>query len=273
MDEIRDNELNNGLPEDEEFEMSHTDKLVGVFTEPSSTFDKIAQFPPKTIDWLLPLFSVIILSILAYVVITSNPVIKYSLIEKQMKGMEERFDQMVKDGQLTEAQKDEQLERTREFMSNSSGATLVFTAVGITITMFVMFFLISLFFFLISKFVLKGDGGYSSTMVAFGLPYYIIIIQIVLTVILSLLMTKHVTGTSIAAFLDVNPKEFLGFMLSKIDPISIWFYIVVGIGLSKMFQSEQKGKYVATVIGCWLGFSIIFFFLAQQVSFLQNFIQ
>ena len=49
--------------------------------------------------------SVIIVSILAYVVITSNPAIKYSLVEKQMAQVEERFDEMVKNGQLTEAQK------------------------------------------------------------------------------------------------------------------------------------------------------------------------
>ena len=39
--------------ESEEDELSHTDKLAGLFTEPSSTFQSIAKFPPKVIDWLL----------------------------------------------------------------------------------------------------------------------------------------------------------------------------------------------------------------------------
>ncbi len=273
MDEIKDQEVDSNLSEEEEYEMSHTDKLVGVFTEPSATFERITQFPPKIIDWLLPLLSVIIISILAYVVISSNPVIKYSLVEKQMKAVEERFDEMVKSGQLTEAQKEEQLERTRDFMTNSSTATLIFSAVGISISMFVMFFLISLFFFLIAKFALKGEGGYSSTMVAYGLPYYILIIQSILTVILSLSLSKFVMGTSVAVLMDADTKEFGGFLLSKIDPISIWFYVVFGIGLSKMFKSNAAGKYIGAVIGSWLIVSVIIFFLAKEISFLQNFIQ
>lgn len=273
MDELKDNESNNNLSEDEEFELSHTDKLVGIFTEPSSIFEKTAQFPPKLIDWFLPLLAVIVISILAYVVITSNPVIKYSLIEKQMKAVEERFDEMVKQGQLTEAQKEQQLEQTRNFMENSSGATLIFSAVGISISMFIMFFLITLYFFLVAKFGLKGEGGYNSAMVAYGLPYYILIIQAILTVILSLAFSRFVMGTSVAVFLDLDTKEFTGFLLSKVDPISIWFYVVFGIGLAKMFKSDNTKKYILMVLGSWLGFSIIFFFLAKQVSFLQNFIQ
>ena len=39
-------------------------------------------------------------------------------------------------------------------------------------------------------------------------------------------------------------KEFSGFILSKVNPFSIWFYSVFGIGLAKLFNSDNVKKYV-----------------------------
>ncbi|HEX9741018.1 MAG TPA: hypothetical protein VGA29_09590, partial [Ignavibacteriaceae bacterium] len=36
-------------------ELSHTDKMTGIFTEPSATFERIAKFTVKTVDWFLPM--------------------------------------------------------------------------------------------------------------------------------------------------------------------------------------------------------------------------
>ena len=57
----------------EELELSHTDKLVGVFAEPQSMFSKIAKFQAKTSDWLIPVFVVIVVAILSQFVMLSNP--------------------------------------------------------------------------------------------------------------------------------------------------------------------------------------------------------
>jgi len=47
----------------------------------------------------------------------------------------------------------------------------------------------------------------------------------------------------------------------------------LGISFAKMFKSESTGKYIATFIGAWVAFGIVFFLVAQQVPVLQNFIQ
>ena len=49
-----------GTPESEEMELNHSDKMIGVITEPTSTFSKIAKFPPKTMDWFLPMLKVLV---------------------------------------------------------------------------------------------------------------------------------------------------------------------------------------------------------------------
>ncbi len=57
MDNTDTPNLNEDLPSGElpgEEELSHTDKMVGVFAEPATMYEKTSHFPPKTIDWIIP---------------------------------------------------------------------------------------------------------------------------------------------------------------------------------------------------------------------------
>lgn len=54
-------------------EMTFTDKMTGVFTEPSRVFENVKLFGPKVIDWLVPLLLLIGLTILSTYLLTSNP--------------------------------------------------------------------------------------------------------------------------------------------------------------------------------------------------------
>ena len=106
-------------------------------------------------------------------------------------------------------------------------------------------------------------------MVAYGLPFYIATVQTILVVIVAMLMNKMVADLSITTFLDLDKQEFLGFLLSKADIVSIWFYVVVGIALAKMFKSESTAKYIGTILGLWIGFSLLFYYIAAAVPFLS----
>jgi len=275
MEETQDEELKNEhtLEDEEEYELSHTDKLIGVFTEPIRMFSKVSQFPPKVVDWIVPLLLLIIVASLSNVVLMTNPTLKYSIIEKQLEETERQLDDLVESGQMSQDQADTRLERTREFMETKGGLQIMISVVAILIFTFLLFFIISGVYLLMSKYLLKGEGSYSSSMVAYGLPYYILILQVIIVVILSLLFDRMFTSVSVAAFAEMDVKTFGGFVLSKVDPLSIWFYAVVSIGLSKMFKSENKEKYFGMVFGLWIGFSIIFFFLAKQFAILQSFIR
>ena len=43
-------------PTNEIEELSHTDKIVGVISEPSSLFSKLVHLNTKVTDWLLPTY-------------------------------------------------------------------------------------------------------------------------------------------------------------------------------------------------------------------------
>jgi hypothetical protein len=88
-----------------------------------------------------------------------------------------------------------------------------------------------------------------------------------------MVLGKMMMDTSVASFMGNDKTTFAGWALAKVDPISIWSYIVLSIGLAKMFKSKSTGKYYVLVFGVWLIGMFLLFMLAQAVPFLQNFIQ
>ena len=91
-------------PETQEEELSHSDKMIGVFSEPASTFEKISKFPPKTMDWFLPILLLAVLVSIQQIVYRGNPDIAYQLRQKQMEAIEKRLDAQVESGQITREQ-------------------------------------------------------------------------------------------------------------------------------------------------------------------------
>ena len=256
--------------EQEEFEISHTDKLVGVFSEPSGTFSKMSKFPPKTADWVIPILIVIVIAILSQFLMMNNPTIKAALVEKQMATVEKSLNDQVASGQLTQAQADQRLESMRDQMDQSGGAVqMIGIFVGIPFATFIFFFIVSGVYLFLAKIILKGDGTYKEAMVAYGLPHYILAIQMIIMVIAALATNKLFTGTSVADFIGTEKNTIAGFLLGKLDVFSIWFYVVFGIGLAKMFKNNNSQKFIIGVIAVWLGFGLIFFVLAKSVSWLS----
>ena len=123
------------------------------------------------------------------------------------------------------------------------GIALVIQTVGILIAVFVIFFIIAGIYFLLAKFALKGEGSYSSTLVASGLSAYIGILGVIIVTIVALLMGKYLMDPSAASFMGSDKSTIVGWIYAKLDIFAIWSYIVFAIGLAKMFKSSSTQKY------------------------------
>ena len=269
MDDLEQNPETTQTSAEPEEELSHSDKMIGIFTEPSSTFEKTAKFPVKTVDWFLPVLILLVVVAITQILVMSNQEIYYQAQQKQMQQIEKTFDQMVEKGQMTRQQADEQLDKVRQRMEAGRGPMgYVFQTLGIFIIGFIFFFLVGLIYFLISKFAFKGDGGYTSALVASGLTSYIVILQIVLAAILSMAFGRLLNGLSIASLADIDKSTFIGFILGKIDPFSIWAYSITSIGLAKMFKSDSTTKYFIMVFLVWILGSLLFWGIGKVVPFL-----
>ncbi|MCF8243202.1 MAG: YIP1 family protein [Melioribacteraceae bacterium] len=254
-----------------EFELNHTDKVVGIFLEPDTTFNRISKFPPKLTDWLFPIVLLMIVTIISNISMMNNPHLQHSLMQKQLTRVENDLRALVERGDLSKAEADKQLQSVKDNLENRINTPLSIQQFVVMVAVAVPFFISAFAMFLIAKFILKGSGSYSSALVSLGLPNYIIILQVAIMTIIAMFTDVYLSGTSIASFLNMDTtNDFLGFILNKVDLFSIWFYTVTGIGLARMFNSNEKSKYISAVFILWIGSGIIFFWLAKAVPFISG---
>jgi len=247
-------------------ELSHSDKMIGVFSEPAKMFDLTSKFPPRHKDWVIPIIILMVLVGITRTISMMNEEVFLEAKQKQIAGIEK----MVENGTLTQEQGDQAINRIdqqMEFMRGPVGWVINIVSTLIFGTLF--FVIVAGIYFLFIKFLLKGEGTFASTLVASGLVGYISIIQVIIAAILTMAFGKIVEETSLAALMGSNKSTIIGWLYGKIDPISIWAYIVLSIGLAKMFKSKSTGKYYALVFGLWLVGTLLFFFVAKAVPFLS----
>jgi hypothetical protein len=271
MDNLTDTTSNPPVDNQPEEESSHSDKMIGVFAEPSSTFEKIAKFPLKTIDWFLPVFLLFLVICVTQVVLNSNKAIHSQVVEKQMSKMQEGLDKAVADGKMTAEQRNQQLDTIEEKMGTYGPLQMVFTFVGVFLAGFIMFFIMNGIYYLLVKFALKGEGNYNSVLVASGLISYIGIIGVIVATMLSFAFGRMLQDASVAAILDSDRSTFAGFIFAKLDVFAIWGYVVLSIALAKLFKSANTAKYFIAVFGIWIIGGLLIFFLAKAIPFLRYF--
>ena len=266
------NNLEEVVKEDvENEEIGLADKIVNVYTEPTSLFKKLSFLPPNTMDWFLPVLAMILIAVLSNFVLMSNPEIKSDIVDKQMQQFEKNFQEAVDKGQMTQSQADEQLDNIAERMEEGGSGQIIISSVGIIIISFLSFFIITGVYLLLVKFGLKGEGDYKTAMVSYGLPHYIIVIQIIAMMLSAIALGKMFMDTSIGSFMGIEKDGLYGWFMHKLDPFSIWFYAVVSIAFAKMFKSEDTTKYYIAIFGLWIGFSLLMHFVAQAFPFLKWF--
>lgn len=248
-------------PEIQETELSHSDKIAGIFTEPAKTFETTAKFPLRTVDWILPILLLLILSIISQFILFNNPEISYQMQQKQREAVQK----MVDEGKITQ----EQADRQSQFMSGS--AMVIIRSASTLIFGFIFYLIITGVYFLFCKFALKGDGNYVSALVANGLTAYIAMLQIILATAASILMGKWIQDISITSLIGMDKSSIGGWLLSFIDVITIWSFAVLSIGLAKMFKSKTTGKYFILVFGLWFIWKLLVFTLSNTIPFLKNF--
>ena len=251
----------------EEPELAHSDKIIGLFSEPKKTFEKMSGYSSKTIDWLLPITLLLFIVVLSRVLIMQNPDLAFQVKQQQKESMEKSLNTAVEKKQITSEQKEERLNQGLESMNKPIFQFLGY--IGIIIGGFIVFFIISGVYFLFTRFALKGEGTYAAALVANGMTGYIGIIQIIVATILSYILGRLVNDISIASLMNSDKATITGYLLSKLDVILIWSFIILSIAYSKLFKSQSIGKYYGMVFGIWIVWCVFSFWLGKVVPWLN----
>jgi hypothetical protein len=145
----------------------------------------------------------------------------------------------------------------------------ILSTVGIIVVLPIIFFIVTGVYLLLVKFGLKGDGTYGSALVANGMTLYIGMISVILAAILAFVFGRILSDVSIASLMNSDKSVISGYLLSKLDIITIWGMVVFSIALAKMFKSATTGKYYGLVFGVWIFWSLFSFWLGKAVPFLN----
>ena len=258
--------INSSEQTQETGELSHSDKMIGVFTEPSRMFSTTSKFKVKNKDWVIPVLLLFLIAGLIQRIALMNEEVYFKVMQEQTNELEKQ----VESGELSREEADQRAEAIETFTRGPIG--WITTIVGALIGGLLLFLVIAGFYFLSIKLFIKGEGGFSSALVASGLTCYITILNVILAGIFTMLMGAQIRDVSVAAFLELDRLTISGWLLAKLDPIGIWAYIVLSIGLAKMFKAENAKKYFILVFASWIIVSLILFLLAPSVPFFKNLI-
>jgi hypothetical protein len=208
--------------------LSFSDKFIGILTEPSATFANVRAVGPRTSDWLLPVLILMIVIAGATLARFSNPEAVAQIMDAQTKALQEQVDS----GDMSQ----EQADQAQSQIESMSGFFGVFGAISGAIGYFIVFFILALFYWLVTKFALGGDAGYTAILSILGLSNIISILDQLVSLLLSYATGSVFVNLSPILFVsgDMTSMAFGTKMLMLLNPISIWATWVVGIGLEKV---------------------------------------
>ncbi|HMQ68090.1 MAG TPA: Yip1 family protein [Ignavibacteria bacterium] len=231
-------------------ELSKSDAMSGIITEPGETFEKIAGGPKRNY-WTYPVLIAVVLSLLSSFLFMRDPELSRNTMDKQKAKMMEKFEKNIKDGKMTQEEADEAIER----MNPNGPFFKIIGYAGALIGPFLILLLLSLIYFIILK-IMKSSVEFSSVLNVVGLAMLISSVGSILAILISI-MKGNMTGVSPGIFLSeesIGEKVFS--FLNKLDVFTIWFYVVISIGLTKVGRISMV-KSATFVFGLFIIYTVI----------------
>jgi len=217
--------------------ISLSDALAGVFTEPGNTFKEVKKATNKNY-WLMPIIILIVLAIVAGFLVMRDEELSGEIKAKQMQTVKERLQEQVKEGKMTQDQMNERMDQMEKGFSGSSPIFYVFTIVGPIMGIFIVLFFKGLVFWGAIK-LLKGTVTYMLVITVLGLSSIIESIQTVINTALAIMLGRlRVNIGPILLFAQNSLSEPMSKLLSHIDLLTIWYFIILGIGLAKVLECK-----------------------------------
>ena len=225
-----------------------SDAMAGVFTEPGETYSSVKSSSQKNY-WFIPLLIVVIVTIISSFLVMRDEELSSEIREKQKTAMNEQLDKAVKEGTMTREQADQQIEQTQKFMGG--GMMIVFGIIGSLFAVVVFFFLKALVYWSVLK-PFKSEALYRDALNVLGLAGLITAVQLVVDTVLAVLMGKLTANIGPALlFSEEAVGSSLYKLLAHFDLFTIWYLIIVGIGLAKVSRL-QNSKTIPVVFALWI---------------------
>lgn len=230
-------------------ELSQMDAISGIFTEPGNTFDSIAKYPKRNF-WLLPVLILVVTSIVSSFLFLSDAELVGKMMDKQKVKMRESMQEKVKEGKMTQEQANNAIEQAEKFMDPNGLFFKITGIAGALISPFMMLFVLAVIYMLFLK-MMKASFEFTNILNVVGLSLIISAIGSVLGIVVSIIMGDlNSIGLSLIFKAD-TVGDTLHALFLKLDIFSIWFYVLVAIGLVRVAKINPVLSYLV-VFGLWI---------------------
>ncbi len=229
--------------------MSFTDKMINIFASPGELFEDVRVTPPTASNWVIPMLLFMVVAFLMGQVMFMNP----SLLGQMSDMMRAGIDEMVAEGKLTP----EQADQAASFSKPGSSMFMIQQVLGIVILTPIVLFVLSLIYWLLGKWGMKGTAPYIKVVEVLGLTFFISIAESIVTTLLMYMMDSITATPSLGAFVsnfDFQNKVHMA--LAKVNIFTFWDLSVVSIGLSRIFQRDLP-KVLVIVFALWVVWTVV----------------
>lgn len=228
--------------------MPFVERMVNVFTAPGELFENVRLTPPTPSNWVIPMLLFIVVAFLMSQVMFMNP----SLVGQMSDLMRKGIDEAVVQGRMTQ----EQADQAAAFTKPGSTMFMIQQIVGLIVISPVALFLLSLVYWLLGKWAMKGTALYIKVVEVVGLTFFISILESIVSTMLMYLMDSITASPSLALFVsDFDIENKLHMALAKVNVFTFWDLSVISIGLSHLFQRDLS-KVLVLVFALWILWSI-----------------
>lgn len=229
--------------------MSPLARLVNTVIDPAETFADINV----KLDWIVPVVLATIVSVVGNLVIISR--LQLDPEKFMRKAMEEQIEKQGKSyatmSQQEKEQFDSQVKAAASVQRFGPYMSIVFIPASLAI--------IALFFY-IGTAVMDGQSTYpkvfSLTCYAFG------VVAVVLPVLLSVLVVflknpedidlmRGIAATNPGMFLPKDASKPLIALLTRFDIFTIWYLVLMVIGLERVSKNMSRAKSIGVVAVLW----------------------
>ncbi|MCE1163851.1 MAG: YIP1 family protein [Bacteroidetes bacterium] len=244
-------------------QLTVSDAITGVFTSPGETFETIVRTPKKTY-WVIPvIISVVVGIVLTFLFFRDEQLIS-GVMDKQKAALEKRMEEQVKSGKISGEQAKVSIEQAEKFMDPKGAFFQIIGYGGALVSPFLILFVLSLVYLVALK-IMKAEFEFTNILNVVGLSMLVTIVGAVIGFVLSVITGEMSTVSLGLVLKDSSVGLKVHELISKIDVFAIWFYFLIGIGLSKIGKITS-GKAYGVVFGIW----ILWIIVTSTVSFLMG---
>lgn len=246
------------IQQEQHEELSKTDAISGIFTSPGETYETIANTPKRNY-WLMAILICIALGYVSTFLFTRDNELTTRVMEKQKHKIREQMEQKAKEGSMTKEESEKAIEQSEKFTDTGGTFFKIIGYAGATAGPFLILFILSFIYLVILK-IIKADFEFVNIMNVVGLAMVIGAIGNLIGTVLSVLKGDIVTAGLSLVMNEASLGEKVYDLITKLDLFSIWFYIVVGIGLSKIGKIETSKSIMISFIPYILYLAVTFIF-------------